>query len=82
MYEMQTGGMPQAVVGKLQGLTQRERQVLVSLTKGVSTKQLADQLEVRPRTVQKHLQRIYAKLGVNGRTAAVLTVLRSGTLPE
>lgn len=78
MYETKTGGLPEAVRGKLQALTQREWQVLISLTKGVSTKQLADQLEVRPRTVQKHLQRIYAKLGVTGRTAAVLMVVRSG----
>ena len=74
--------MPKAVVGKMQDLTQRERQVLVFLAKGVSTKQLADQLEVRPRTVQKHLQRIYAKLGVKGRTAAVLMVVRSGFSKE
>jgi len=68
--------MPKAAVDKLTGLTQRELQVLVALTRGGTSRQLAQQLGVSPRTVQKHLQRIYAKLGVNGRVAAVLFMAR------
>lgn len=59
------------------GLTMREREILSLLANGETTKELAQKLGVSPRTVQKHLQRIYAKLGVNGRTAAALMAVRS-----
>ena len=59
----------------LTSLTTREREVLSLLAKGETTNELAQMLEVRPRTVQKHLQRIYAKLGVKGRTAAALMIV-------
>ena len=66
----------------LMSLTKREREVLSLLANGEATNELARMLEVRPRTVQKHLQRIYAKLGVNGRTAAALMIVRSGISKE
>ena len=62
----------------LTSLTKREREVLSLLANGEVTNELARMLGVRPRTVQKHLQRIYAKLGVKGRTAAALMIVRSG----
>jgi DNA-binding CsgD family transcriptional regulator len=64
---------------KLESLTVREREVLGLLTHGDRTKDLARQLGISPRTMQKHLQRIYAKLGVEGRTAAALFAVRAAT---
>ncbi len=61
----------------LTSLTKREREILSLLADGETTNDLARTLGVRPRTVQKHLQRIYAKLGVKGRMAAALMVVRS-----
>lgn len=61
---------------KLTSLTSREREVLVSLTDGSSSKDIAMRLGMSARTVQKHLQMIYAKLGVKGRTAAALVAVR------
>ena len=61
----------------LTSLTTREREILSLLANGESTTELARTLGVRPRTVQKHLQHIYAKLGVKGRTAAALMGVRS-----
>lgn len=55
---------------KLSSLTVREREVLELLTNGESTRELAERLGVSPRTIQKHLQRIYAKLSVKRRMAA------------
>ncbi|MFO0706149.1 MAG: helix-turn-helix transcriptional regulator [Nitrospira sp.] len=55
-------------------LTQREREVLELLTNGDSTRELAQRMGISSRTVQKHLQRIYAKLGVKGRLSAALLV--------
>lgn len=61
----------------LESLTARECEVLGLLTKGEKSKELARQLGVSPRTIQKHLQRIYAKLVVSGRTAAALVAVQA-----
>lgn len=53
-------------------LTAREREVLDWLGAGKTDKDIAAILTISPRTVQKHLQRIYEKLGVETRTAAVM----------
>ena len=59
-----------------QGLTPRESEVMQWLAAGKTDKEVAALLRISPRTVHKHLQRIYAKLGVETRTAAVMRVLR------
>lgn len=48
-------------------LTSRERQVAELAADGVRSREIADRLYLSPRTVENHLQRVYAKLGVNGR---------------
>lgn len=52
------------------GLTSREGEVLSWLSKGKTNRDIAQILELSPRTVDKHLEQIYAKLGVENRTAA------------
>ena len=56
-------------------LTDRERQVLQWLANGKADRDIAAILAISPRTVHKHLQRIYDKLGVECRTAAVLRAM-------
>ena len=56
-------------------LTAREHEVLRWLSAGKTDRDIADILEISPRTVHKHLQRIYEKLGVETRTAAVMRVM-------
>lgn len=56
-------------------LTSREAEVLVWLGRGKSNRDIADILLLSPRTVNKHLEQIYPKLGVENRAAATaLTV--------
>ncbi len=55
-------------------LTSRENAVLRSVAAGMSDKEAARALGVSPRTVGKHLEHIYAKLGVGGRTEAAARV--------
>jgi DNA-binding CsgD family transcriptional regulator len=55
------------------GLTPREAEVLHGLARGDSAEALAAELQVAPRTVAKHVQRLHAKLGVSNRTQAVAT---------
>ena len=57
------------------GLSPREAQVLSLVATGKSNREAAAILGSRPRTVGKHLERIYAKLGVGTRTAAAARVL-------
>ncbi len=59
-------------------LTKRESQVLYWLAKGKTNREVAQILEMSPRTVNKHLEQIYPKLGVENRTAAAAKAI--GTL--
>jgi DNA-binding CsgD family transcriptional regulator len=52
------------------GLTTRECEVLTWVTQGKSNADIAIILGTSPRTIQKHLERIFQKLGVENRTAA------------
>lgn len=57
-------------------LTAREREVLDWVGAGKTDRDIADILGISHRTVHKHLQRSYTKLGVETRTAAVMRVQR------
>jgi DNA-binding NarL/FixJ family response regulator len=59
-------------------LTEREREVLVVAAEGLTARQIATRLGVRERTVTTHLGRIYGKLGVGSRLAAIRMASRSG----
>jgi DNA-binding response OmpR family regulator/DNA-binding CsgD family transcriptional regulator len=52
------------------GLTSRESEVLSWISKGKTNRDIAQILGLSPRTIDKHLEQIYAKLGVENRTAA------------
>ncbi len=57
------------------GLTQREGEVMHWLACGKTDADIAALLAISPRTVQKHLEHVYVKLGVETRTAAVMRAL-------
>ena len=56
------------------GLTPREGEVLRWLAQGKSRFEIASILKISPRTVSKHLERVYLQLGVENRHAAVAMV--------
>ncbi|MFV1853045.1 MAG: response regulator transcription factor, partial [Thalassospira sp.] len=62
----------------LRQLTNREREVLGLLTKGLSNKEIAKQLTVREITVKVHLTGIFKKLGAANRTQAVKIAMQLG----
>ncbi|OZI66814.1 response regulator transcription factor [Bordetella genomosp. 11] len=56
-------------------LTAREREVLIWLAKGKTNRDISDILGMSPRTVNKHLEHVYVKLGVETRAAATALAL-------
>ncbi len=60
----------QTELRKVLGLTSRESEVLSWLSKGKTNRDIAQILGLSPRTIDKHLEQIYAKLGVENRTSA------------
>lgn len=61
-------------------LTKREMEVLKAAAKGMSNKDIAEELCLSVRTVEAHLTTILNKLGVGSRTEAVIRALKSGWL--
>ena len=66
----------------LAGLTAREVEVLILLTRGLSNKQIAKRLVITPKTAGNHVEHIYAKIGASSRAAAAMFAVQHGLLPE
>jgi DNA-binding NarL/FixJ family response regulator len=72
-------GAPRDEAALLQGhlpVTRREAEVLRWIAHGKSNRDIADILGLSPRTVNKHLEQIFVKLGVENRTAAASIAVR------
>jgi two-component system nitrate/nitrite response regulator NarL len=61
-------------------LSPREREVLNFIAQGYSIPAIAAELYLAPSTVKTHVQRLYEKLGVGDRAAAVAAAMRRGLL--
>ncbi len=61
---------PEQVLKAKLNLTLREAEVLVWLARGKANRDIGEILGLSPRTVNKHLEQIYAKIGVENRAAA------------
>jgi DNA-binding NarL/FixJ family response regulator len=64
----------------LEGLSDREREVLKLLVEGLPNKLIARRLEISEKTVKSHLTRIFRELGVTDRTQAALWAERHGEI--
>lgn len=60
------------------GLTPREVEVLSLLARGLVNKEIARRLNVSPKTVSRHVEHVYAKIGVGTRAAASLFATQHG----
>jgi len=63
---------------RVQTLTRRELDVLRQLAEGKRAAEIADELEISPKTVASHVQSIFAKLGVRSRAQAVARAYERG----
>ena len=62
----------------LGGLTGRELEILLEMTKGAKDKEIAQRVHVSTTTVKSHIRSIFRKIGARNRTQAVVYVLKSG----
>ena len=60
-------------------LSDREREVLRLVAEGKTNRQIANALKANPRTIEKHVERILAKLGATNRTIAALIAARASS---
>ncbi len=63
------------------GLTQRESEVLLWIARGKSNRDIGEILGLSPRTVNKHLEQVYTKLGVENRASAAIKAVQAFQAP-
>lgn len=63
---------------KISKLSEREKEILTFIAKGLKRNEVAELLELSPNTVAAHLKRIYNKLNVSTRAEATMEALRLG----
>ena len=76
-------GVASRVLGRMrapaeEALSVREIEVLAAVARGLSNREVARELHVSEATVKTHLLHVFAKLGVDDRTAAVTVALERG----
>lgn len=61
-------------------LTKREHEVFRLLIMNKSTKDIAEELHISEKTIRNHISNVMQKLGVKGRTQAVIELIKLGEL--
>ena len=76
LAEATAGGDEQFLQRTLQ-LTSREAEVLLWISRGKSNREIGAILSISPRTVNKHLEQVFIKLGVENRASATARAVRA-----
>ncbi len=74
---MQNPGDEEGALRRRFQLTGREAEIALWLARGKSNRDIADILSLSPRTVNKHLEAVFEKLGVENRASAAVTILKT-----
>ena len=61
-------------------LTKREKEIFTLLLKTKTTKEIASILRISEKTVRNHISNVIQKLGVKGRSSAVIELLQLGAI--
>ena len=76
-----SGERPRVAVVAPHGLTEREVEVLGLVAHGLTNKQIAAELGIRPKTAGNHVQNLFGKIGVSTRAAAAMYAMKVGLVP-
>ena len=76
LTEVMTGNEEQVLQQSL-SLTSRESEVLLWISRGKSNREIGEILTISPRTVNKHLEQVFVKLGVENRASAAARAVRT-----
>jgi DNA-binding response OmpR family regulator/DNA-binding CsgD family transcriptional regulator len=76
LTEVSTEG-DERVLQQTLSLTSRESEVLLWISRGKSNREIGEILTISPRTVNKHLEQIFVKLGVENRASAAARAVRT-----
>jgi DNA-binding NarL/FixJ family response regulator len=79
LTESISGGGEKEALQQSLPLTAREADVLLWLSRGKSNRDIGEILDISPRTVNKHLEQIFIKLGVENRASAAAQAVRALT---
>ncbi len=77
-FRQRPDSAPARDAGELDDLTEREREVLVLVARGMTNGDIASHLFLSEGTVKTHVKRIFAKLGLHDRTQAVILAYEVG----
>jgi len=73
-------GDAERILAERHGLTSREAEVLVWISRGKQNREISEILQISPRTVNKHLEQVFEKMGVENRASA--TAIAVATLAQ
>jgi DNA-binding NarL/FixJ family response regulator len=68
--------------GRLEGITDRESEILALITQGKSNMDVAELTHLSPNTVKSYIRSVYRKIGASSRTQAVLWGVANGFTPD
>jgi NarL family two-component system response regulator LiaR len=71
-----------AGLSQVDGLTEREREVLRRIAQGLNNREIAEAMIISEKTVKTHVSNILSKLGLEDRTRAAIWALKHGLGPE
>ena len=69
---------PASLPNELQGLTDREREVLEQIAQGLTNREIAEKMVISEKTVKTHVSNLLDKLNLEDRTRAAIWALKHG----
>jgi DNA-binding response OmpR family regulator/DNA-binding CsgD family transcriptional regulator len=70
-------GADEKLLAQRHGLTEREAEVLLWISRGKSNREISEILGISPRTVNKHLEQIFEKMGIENRASAAAAAVKT-----
>jgi len=72
-------GAEERLLAARHGLTEREAEVLLWISRGKANRQISEILGISPRTVNKHLEQVFEKMGIENRASAAAAAVKTLT---